>query len=77
MVVFFLGNPKSFQEVKGVAEDSVVFIDAEGSSLSFRVQCFGNVKAYKQYENFQIMSRAGRYPIIDVIEDVTTWRPGS
>ena len=54
----------------------MVFLDAEGSNLSFKVHCFGDKRDYRQYENFQIMTRLGRYPILDVIDDVTTWRPG-
>lgn len=73
---FIIGYPESFREVKGVLKDSFVFLDAEESNLSFKVHCYGSRWDYRQYENFQIMTRLGRYPIIDVTDDVTTWRPG-
>ena len=73
----FIGYPDSFQEIKGVLKDSIVYLDAEGGSeLSFKVHCYSSRWDYRQYENFQIMTRLGRYPILDVIDDVTTWRPG-
>ena len=62
--------------MKNLGKDSVVFLDAEGSNLSFKTHCYSNSVFLKQYENFQIMTRQGRYPILDVIDDVTSWRAG-
>ena len=76
LTVSLPGNPDSFQERKAVLEDSVVYYDAPNTNLSFHVHCYGSKFDYRQYENFQIMTRQGRYPILDVIDDVTTWRPG-
>ena len=74
---FVSGNSDSFQEVKGVRKDSVVYYDAPNTNLSFHVHCYADIRDYRQYENFQIMTKNGRYPVLDVIDDVTTWRPGN
>ena len=73
---FLTGYPESFREVRNLDKDSVVFLDAEDSNLSFKTHCYSAGSYTRQYENFQIMTKQGRYPILDVIYDVTSWQPG-
>ncbi|XP_046367425.2 cell surface hyaluronidase-like [Haliotis rufescens] len=47
------------------------------NKLKFSVRSYVNNKhEYSDRVNFRVMTTAAAYPILDVIDDVTSWRPG-
>ena len=81
LTIYFIDNyipgyPESFQEVSGKFVDSVVSWNAPGTGLLFTVHCYGGRPDKNQFENFQIL-RDPQATVLDLIDDVTTWLPGT